>query len=289
MVDKLEKKLSLSKVKGIIIVLLIFVIVLIQAGLISKSNKLDRFILTKDVVVEYNGKKVFRGNINKYKLKDVKSEDIFIVHMKIPDVKIQNASVKYDNVNTAVTFYQEGKEIYSIGKRTPKGGVVCHAFNKVPLKDIKKGQKLQMNIRVVNGAGLSKLPTIELMNSKDSDLDYFYSMVIFIIMGVYLLIMGMIGILLVSYSRNKDNISKRLLGLSICNIVCAVYFISLYQVIPLFSDNYIADAYCEYITTIGTVLMLNIYMSLTNPKGKKKLSIILYIVYEVLYEKDIYK
>ncbi len=275
---KTESKDILSRVKIISIILIIVCIALVQVGLISKRNKFEKYILTKDVVVKHNGKKVFEGDVNKYKLKNVKSEDIFVVYMKIPDVTMENATIKYDNVNTAVTVYQDGKEIYSIGKKTPKTGVVCHAFNKVPLKNIKKGQEIEMHIRVVNGAGLSLLPTVELMNAKDSDLDYFYSMLVFIIIDVYLFLMGIIGVLLASYSRNKDTISKRLMALSVCNIVCGLYFISLYQVIPLFSDNYLLDAYCEYITTIGAVLTLNIYMFFANPKGMKKLSLILTIL-----------
>lgn len=273
-----DNKLVLKRLKIIAVIFMVIFLGSIYVLSISKAFNLQKYTLTDNVKVEHNGKKVYEGNIANYKVKDVKSEDTYTMYMKIPDVNIVNASLKYDNINVAVDIYQDDELVYSIGKDVPKVGVVCHAFNKVDLNDIKPNQEIKMCIRVINGSGFGFLPAVYLMNTKDSDLEYFYDMLLYIIMGVYLFVIGILGILIASYNMNKDIINKRLVVLSATCIVCAIYFVSMYQVIPIFSDNYIMDAYLEYASTVGVLIMLNLYMFMVNPKGKKLLSLILTIV-----------
>ena len=59
--------------------------------------KFEKYILTKDVMVEHNGKRVFDGNIDNYKLENVKAQDIYTIYMKVPKNNIINPAVKYDN------------------------------------------------------------------------------------------------------------------------------------------------------------------------------------------------
>lgn len=270
-----DNKFILKRLKIIAVIFMVIFLGSIYVLSISKAFNLEKYTLTEQVKVEHNGKKVYEGNVANYKVKDVKSEDVYTMYMKIPDVNIINASLKYDNINVAVDIYQDDELVYSIGKDVPRVGVVCHAFNKVDLNDIKANQEIKMCIRVINASGFGFLPSVYLMNTKDSDLEYFYDMLLYIIMGVYLLVIGVIGILIASYNMNKDMINKRLVVLSTSCIVCAIYFVSMYQVIPIFSDNYVMDAYFEYASTIGVLIMLNLYMMMVNPKGKKMLSVIL--------------
>ena len=65
-----------------------------------------------------------------------------------------------------------------------------------------------MSVRVMNGATLTRLPRIKMMDASDIDKEYIYTMLIYIVMGIYLFVIGIIGILIVSYEMNRNKITN---------------------------------------------------------------------------------
>ena len=271
-------KKIINRIKIAMIVIACVILCVLQFFALVKGNNYKKYILTEDVIVKNNGKKVFQGNIDEYDMKDIKSEDNITMHMKIPKNKLKSPAIQYDNINTAVKVYVDGKKIYSIGEGTPKGGVVCHVYNKVPLGDISDKTEIVMSIRVLSGITLIRLPRVTMMNTYDVDEEYYYAMHVYIVIGYYLAIIGILGIIIVSFVRKKDMLKMKTLALSITSILAAIYMISTFQVIPLFSDNYILDAYFEYGSRLYLPFMLNMYMFYEYPKGKRKISVILAII-----------
>jgi hypothetical protein len=243
-----------------------------------KTNNYVKYNLTENVIVKHNGKKIFEGNIDECNVKNLKSEDNITMYMKVPKNTLDNPAIQYDNINTAVKVSIDGKEVYSIGDGTPKGGVVCHVYNKVPLGDISKSKEIVMSIRVMSGITLIRLPRVSMMNTYDIDEEYYYSMHIYIVIGYYLAIIGVIGLVIISFLENKGNLMMKMLTLSSSSILAAIYMISTFQVIPLFSDNYVADAYLEYASRLYLPFILNLYMITEYPKEKRKISVVLSLI-----------
>lgn len=274
-VVNVEHKSIINRIKVAIIVLICVTLCILQLFSLIKRDEYDKYTLTKNVVVKHNGKKVFKGNIDEYKMKGVKSEDNLTMYMTIPKNKLKSPAIMYDNINTAVKIYVDKKEVYSIGEKTPKGGIVCHAFNKASLGDITDKKEVVMSVRVMNDSTLTRLPRVYMMNTYEIDEDYYYSMHIYILIGYYLATIGMLGLVMVSFLWKRNNIMNKMLVLSATCIVGAIYMIAMFQVIPLFSDNYIADTFFEYGARMYFPMMLNAYMLLNYPKGKRKPSMLL--------------
>ena len=108
-----------NRIKYAIIVVLAIVLGAVQLMSMISGDELKEYSITDDVIVEHNGKVVFQGNIDNYKLKNIKSEDTLTMYMKIPKVQIVNPAIMYDNINTGVKLYLDGKKIFSIGEDTP--------------------------------------------------------------------------------------------------------------------------------------------------------------------------
>ena len=162
----------IERIKLVIVVIIGIMLVLVQLFFLFRGSKYVKYDLTKDVVVKHNGKQIFRGNIDELRLEKIESEDNLTMYMKIPKNSIVNPAIQYDNINTAVKVYLDGKKIYSIGEDTPKGGIVCHVFNKVSLGDISNSEEIVMSIRVMNNSTLTRLPRVTLMNTYDIDEEY---------------------------------------------------------------------------------------------------------------------
>ena len=143
-----EYKKLINRIKIALIVFACLILCTIQLVALVKTNNYVKYNLTENVIVKHNGKKIFEGNIDECNVKNLKSEDNITMYMKIPKNTLDSAAIQYDNINTAVKVSVDGKEIYSIGEGTPKGGVVCHVYNKVPLGDIGKSKEIVMSIRV---------------------------------------------------------------------------------------------------------------------------------------------
>lgn len=280
--SNMDNKRIINRIKIVMIAGIAVLLCLIQVMMMVGDNGFEKYILTEEVIVKHNGKKIFEGNIDDYKVKNIKSEDNLTMEMSIPSVKIKNPTIIYDNINTSVKLYVNEKEIYSIGEKTKSGGIVCHAYNKAPLEGIKGNEKLTMDIRVMNGATLTRLPRIKMMDASDIDKEYIYTMLIYIVMGIYLFVIGIVGILIISYVRNKNKITIKLLVMSILSIVTCMYIISTFQVIPLFSDNLVMDAYCEYICRFLLLITMNIYMCIEVDKEKGK-NIYIFTIFTIIY------
>ena len=277
-----SNKMIVNRIKTVVIVGVAIILCLIQFFMMVGNNGFKKYILTDEVIVKHNGKKIFEGNIDDYKVENIKSEDNMTMEMKIPDVKVTNPAIIYDNINTSVKIYVDKKEIYSIGAETKKGGIVCHAFNKVLLEGVDGNEKLTMSIRVMNGATLTRLPRIKMMDASDIDKEYIFTMLIYIFMGIYLFVIGVIGISIISYLKNKNKMTLKLLIMSLLSIVTCMYIISTFQVIPLFSDNLVMDAYCEYVCRFLLLMTMNIYMCVEVKKEYGK-SIYIFTGFVIVY------
>lgn len=260
---------TINRIKLVIVVIVGIMLVLVQLFFLKRGSTYVKYDLTKDVTVTHNGKKIFHGNIDELKLEGIESEDNLTMYMKIPKNNIINPAIQYDNINTAVKVYIDGKKIYSIGDNTPKGGIVCHVFNKVDLGDISDAKEIVMSIRVMNNTTLTRLPRVTMMNTHDIDEDYFYSMQIYIIVGYYFMLIGVIGFLIAAFIRNKSVLTTKMSILAITSTIAGIYMISTFQVIPMFCDNYILDAYLEYSSRLLMAVFVNMYLILEYPKGKR--------------------
>ena len=280
--SNVDSKKIVNRIKIVIIAGIAILLCLVQFMMMVGDNGFKKYILTKEVIVKHNGKKVFEGDIDDYTVKNIKSEDNLTMEMNIPKVNVKNPTIIYDNINTSVKLYVDEKEIYSIGEKTKSGGIVCHAYNKAPLDGIKGNEKLTMDIRVMNGPTLTRLPRIKMMDASDIDKEYIYTMMIYIVMGIYLFVIGIVGILIISYVRNKNKITIKLLVMSILSIVTCMYIISTFQVIPLFSDNLVMDAYCEYVCRFLLLITMNIYMCIEAGKEKGK-NIYIFTICSIIY------
>ena len=261
-IARVDHKAIINRIKFTIIALICIVLCVLQLFSLVKREGYDKYTLTKNVVVKHNGKKIFEGNIDDFVMEGIESEDNLSMYMNIPKNDLVTPAIQYDNINTAVKVYVDKKEVYSIGDDTPKGGIVCHAFNKVPLGDITDKKEIVLSIRVMNNSTLVRLPRVYMMNTYDIDTDYYYSMHIYILIGYYFGIIGLLGLILVSFLWKKDIIMYKMLVLAITCINCLLYMISMFQVIPLFSDHYVIDAYIEYSCRVYLPMLLNIYMCL---------------------------
>ena len=232
--------------------------------------KFEKYILTKDVMVEHNGKRVFDGNIDNYKLENVKAQDIYTIYMKVPKNNIINPAVQYDNINTAVKIYIDGKKVYSIGDNVKKGGVVCHMHNKAPLGDIKSGQEIKMVIRVMDKSGLTRLPRVKLMNTRDIDKEFFVNNADNIIYSCFLLIFGIVGVAVVVCNGKLDLINKKILILSLLSLSSCISIISTYQLFQIVSDNAMLDMYCEYVNRYVVLFLASLYMYVNVNEAKRK-------------------
>ena len=209
-VEHINHKLIINRIKIAMIVFVCVLLCIIQLISLIKGNNYDKYVLTQNVVVEHNGKKVFEGNIDEYHAENVKADDNYMMYMDIPKNTLKNPAIQYDNINTAVKVYVDNKKVYSIGDNTPKGGIVCHAFNKVPLCDINNKKQVVMSIKVMNGSTLTRLPRVYMMNTYDIDEEYYYSMHIYIVIGYYFAIIGIIGLAIVAFLRKRDIITLKM-------------------------------------------------------------------------------
>ena len=274
-----------NRIKYAVILLIAMLLLSLQFWSVVIGVNFNKYMLTDNVVVKHNGIKVFEGDVDNYKFKGVKSEDRLTMYMTIPDVHIDKPGIMYDNINTAVNIYLNGKKVYSIGENVKKGGVVCHAYNKVPLEElnnIKGTKRLIMEMRVMNESTLIRLPQVKLMEMDDIDKEYFTGMNIYIFMGVYLLIIGIIGVFITCLIWRKEIIYGKILVISIWSINCALYILSTFQVIPVFSDNLVMEAYIEYITKLLLIVIINIYM-LLEKKGNERITSILLVAISSIY------
>ena len=260
----------MRKIKIVVVLVVLSLIIVLNSYLSNTGYKYEKYILTEDVVVKHNGKKVFEGNIDDYKLENFKSQDNFTMYMRIPKNTIDNPAVQYDNINTAVKIYVDGKKVFSIGDNVKKGGVVCHTHNKAALGNIKPGQELKMSIRVMDKVGLSRLPRVKLMNTKDVDKDFFHDNMDKILLAGISFVMGVLGVIVVMVNLKLDTINKKILVLSLLSLVNCVSILSTYQVFQIVSDNVMLDMYCEYVNRFAVLALASLYMYIKVNKAKEK-------------------
>ena len=131
----------IERLKIMLISIALLLILALEINKLFVQSKYNGYNITKYVEVTHNGKLVYKGDIDYYKMKNVKDEDNLEMKMHIPENNIVNPAIIYDNINTGVKIYLDGKKIYPIGEDTPKGGIVCHFNNKVALGEAKKGKE----------------------------------------------------------------------------------------------------------------------------------------------------
>lgn len=257
-----------KKKRNKLIVIMFILTLFIGTELIRNyvETRLERIIVSDDAIVMHNGKKVYKGDTSKYKLENVKSEDIYEIYMDIPKNNISNPAIQFDNINTAVKVYVDNKKVWGIGTNTPKGGIVCHAHNKAPLGDLNGKKQIKMTLRVMNGPTLTNLPTVKLMNTEDIDKDFLTSSLMNIFIAFLMLIIGCVGVLLVVMNGFKDRINKKLFVLSLISLNYFVVIVSWYQIFTVITDNYVLDAILEYDTRYILLVLFGIYMYFSDTK-----------------------
>lgn len=269
--------------KILVFILIFMVFILTQIYTYVATKDMEKHMLTENVRVTHNGKEVFKGNIDDYTLKNVKSEDNLTMYMTIPKNTLKYPAIQFDNINTGVIVYVDGKEIYRLGQDTPKGGLVCHSHTKVPLGKVKAGQKLKMSVRVLSSSSLTRLPRIKLMDTMDIDKEFLVTSLDNVIYSAFLFVIGIIGILIVANNGVFDKINKKIFILSILGMASAVSIISTYQIFQIFSDNVVLDMLCEYVNRFVFLSLTSLYMyeNVDNKKKKKVFAIL--AVFNAIY------
>ncbi|MBQ8030401.1 MAG: GGDEF domain-containing protein [Butyrivibrio sp.] len=229
-----------------------FVLIAIVAFVILSSNKFfvsstSRYALDDGWTITFKGDRLESTTLSNSGVGIVDAGEIVTISGTLPDVGINNPCGSMYTIHAVVDVYLDGKMIYTYGReyRENKKSVPRH-LNVFPLGSDYAGKKLTIILTGSRIHSFSGLSTVIIGDKNSLFIERILSMRRNIVIGAFLIVLGVILMALSPYMFLYHNNDFRLFFSGFISLMLGLYTYSFYGIIDLITDNSRLNMIMEY-------------------------------------------
>lgn len=197
--------------------------------------------------------------------------DIVILKRTLPEFHLENPCIMMYSIHALIDVYLDNELIYSFGHEFYEHGkTVPKRYNYFALGQDYQGKELRIAISGTGYHSYSGTSAITVGERRDILTFHISNMLSNIIIGDFLMLLGLALMVLSPYMAIYHNNDLRLFFSGLISLLLGIYIYSFYGLIDLLCNNPSLNTVCEYISVYNIpTAILGYFMSISGKKLKK--------------------
>ncbi len=254
-----------------ILLLIISVIAIFFATEIFFEPTYEIYSLNDGWEISVNGVSKDTDSLLDANLGVMNNGDIIIIKRTLPEFKLENPCIMMYTIHSLIDVYLDNELIYSFGHDYyERERTVPKRYNYFALGQDYLGKELRIAISGTRYHSFSGTSVVTVGERRDILTYHLRRMLSNIIIGDFLMILGLALMVLSPYMVLYHNNDLRLLFSGLISLLLGLYIYSFYGLIDLLCNNPVLNTICEYISMYNIpTAILGYFMSISSGRLKK--------------------
>ncbi len=254
-----------------ILLLIISVIAIFFATEIFFEPTYEIYSLNDGWEISVNGVSKDTDSLLDANLGVMNNGDIIIIKRTLPEFKLENPCIMMYTIHSLIDVYLDNELIYSFGHDYyERERTVPKRYNYFALGQDYLGKELRIAISGTRYHSFSGTSVVTVGERRDILTYHLRRMLSNIIIGDFLMILGLALMVLSPYMVLYHNNDLRLLFSGLISLLLGLYIYSFYGLIDLLCNNPVLNTICEYTSMYNIpTAILGYFMSISSGRLKK--------------------